>query len=144
MSHQLRLRSLEDQGLLPALEILRSTISRRTGLRIALEATEWQRLSAKIETALYRVIQEALKNVSKHAHASAAKVRLWRADHLIFCAIEDDGRGFDHQAASSPKNRQGLGLVGIHERLQVLGGSCEIRSIPGKGTVLNVKIPWER
>src|SRR5215469_5151162 len=76
LSHELRPRALEDQGLLPAVEILASTISRRTGLRITVEATESERLSVKIETALYRVIQEALKNVSKHAHAVAAKVRL--------------------------------------------------------------------
>jgi signal transduction histidine kinase len=144
LSHELRPRALEDQGLLPALEILRSTISRRTGLQITVEAADWQRLSAKIETALYRVIQEALKNVSKHAQACTARVRLWRGANLLFCSIEDDGRGFDYDAVSSAKNREGLGLLGIHERLQVLGGSCEIRSTPGKGTRLNVKIPWER
>jgi signal transduction histidine kinase len=66
-------------------------------------------------------------------------------DNLILCSIEDDGRGFDYDAMSSAKNRQGgLGLLGIYERLQVLGGSCEIRSTPGKGTALNVKIPRER
>jgi len=144
LSHELRPRALEDQGLLPALEILRSTICRRTGLRITVEAAEWVRVSSKIETALYRVIQEALKNVAKHAHARAAQVRLGRADNLIFCSIEDDGEGFDYDTVSSDKNHQGLGLLGIHERLQVLGGSCEIRSTPGKGTALDVKIPWER
>jgi two-component system sensor histidine kinase UhpB len=144
LSHELRPRALEEQGLLPALEMLRSTISRRTGLRITVEASEWERLSARIETLLYRVIQEALKNVSKHAHACAAKIRLWRAGNFIFCSIEDEGRGFDYDAVSSAKNHQGLGLLGIHERLQVLGGSCEIRSTPGKGTALKIKIPWER
>ncbi|MBO0912408.1 MAG: hypothetical protein J2P13_11500 [Acidobacteria bacterium] len=144
LSHELRPRALEDQGLLAALEILRSTTCRRTGLEIAVEASEWERPSSKIETALYRVIQEALKNASKHARASAAKVRLWRAGNLICCSIEDNGQGFDYDAVSSAKDRQGLGLLGIRERLQVLGGGCEIRSSPGQGTTLNVKIPWER
>jgi len=144
MSHELRPRALEDQGLSAALEILRSTTSRRTGLRIAIEAAEAERLSPKIETVLYRVIQEALKNVSKHARASSARIRLWRDDNLIRCSIEDDGRGFDCEQVSSAKDQQGLGLLGIRERLQVLGGSYEIRSSPGKGTTLHVKIPWER
>jgi len=144
LSHELRPRALEDRGLLAALEILRSTTSRRTGLRITVEAKKWERPSAKLETVLYRVIQEALKNVAKHAQATSAVVRLWRADDMVRCSIEDDGRGFDYQPPSSAAKGQGLGLVGIHERLQVLGGTCEIRSKPGRGTVLNVNIPWER
>ncbi len=144
LAHELRPLALEDQGLLPALQILAGAISRRTGLRVTVEATESARLPAKIETALYRVIQEALKNSSKHAHACAAKVRLWRSQELVCCSIEDDGTGFDQDGLSSGRIRQGLGLLGIQERLQVLGGTCEIRSAPGKGTTLNVRIPLER
>lgn len=144
LSHELRPLALEDHGLLPALQILAGAVSRRSGLRVTVEPTELKRLPAKIETVLYRVIQEALKNSSKHAHAAAAKVRLWRSQDLVCCSIEDDGTGFDYNAVASGRARQGLGLLGIQERLQVLGGTCEIQSAPGQGTVLNVKVPLER
>jgi signal transduction histidine kinase len=144
LAHELRPRALEDQGLLPALQILAAVISRRRGLRVTVEATDATRLPVKIETALYRVIQEALKNSSKHAQASAVKIGLWRQQDFVCCSIEDDGAGFDVKAVASGKARQGLGLIGIQERLQVLGGTCEIYSTLGKGTTLNVKIPLEQ
>jgi signal transduction histidine kinase len=108
------------------------------------EAAELTGLPPRIEAVLYRVIQEALKNSSKHAHARTAKVRLSRLQGHICCSIEDDGDGFDQSELSSGRIRRGLGLLGIHERLQVLGGTCEIESAPGRGTTLKVKIPLER
>jgi len=144
LAHELRPLALEDQGLLPALRILAATISCRRGLRVTVEATDSTRLPRKIETVLYRVIQEALKNSSKHAQASVVKIRLWRQEDFVCCSIEDDGAGFDVKALASGRIRQGLGLIGIQERLQVLGGTCEIHSILGQGTTLNVKIPLER
>jgi signal transduction histidine kinase len=144
LSHELRPLALEDHGLLPALQILAGAISRKNSLRVTVEATELTRLPAKIETVLYRVIQEALKNSSKHACASAVKIRLWRQQDVVCSSIEDDGIGFDYNAVASGRARQGLGLLGIQERLHVLGGTCEIQSAPGQGTVLNVKIPLER
>jgi signal transduction histidine kinase len=144
MAHELRPRALEDQGLLPALQILAAAISRRSGLRVTVEAADATRLSRKIETALYRVIQEALKNSSKHAQASAVKIRLWRQQDFVCCSIEDNGAGFDLKAVASGSARHGLGLLGIQERLQVLGGTCEIHSTLGQGTTLNVRIPLEQ
>jgi signal transduction histidine kinase len=144
LAHELRPPALEDQGLLPALQNLASAVSRRTKLRVTVESTESTRLPMKMEAVLYRVIQEALKNAAKHAHARAAKIRSWRCQGFVCCSIEDDGIGFDHRAVSSGKTRRGLGLLGIRERLQVLGGSCEIESAPGQGTKLNVKIPLEQ
>jgi signal transduction histidine kinase len=146
LAHELRPPALEDQGLVPALQNLAVAVSRRTGLRVTVEATESEstRLPPKIEAVLYRVVQEALKNATKHAHARAAKIRLWRFQGFICCAIEDDGTGFDASAVSSGRVRRGLGLLGIQERLQVLGGGCEIQSAPGEGTKLNVKIPLEQ
>lgn len=143
LAHELRPPALEDQGLLPALQNLAGAVSRRTGLRVTVEATESTRLPPKIEAVLYRVIQEALKNSSKHAHACAVKILLWRCQDLACCSIEDDGTGFDHGAVLSGRASRGLGLLGIHERLHVLGGTCEIQSAPGQGTRLNVKIPLE-
>jgi signal transduction histidine kinase len=144
LAHELRPPALEDQGLVPALQSLAAVVSRRTGLRVKLEAAESTRLPAGIEAVLYRVVQEALKNSSKHAQARTSKIRLWRVQGLVCCSIEDDGTGFDQSGISSGKVPRGLGLLGIKERLQVLGGSCEILSAPGQGTKLNVKIPLEQ
>ena len=143
LAHELRPPALEEQGLLPALQNLASAVSRRTKLRVTVETPESARLPTKMEAVLYRVVQEALKNAAKHAQAHAVKIRFWRFQGLVCCSIEDDGIGFEHDAVSSGRIRRGLGLLGIRERLQVLGGSCEIQSAPGKGTKLNVKIPLE-
>jgi len=144
LSHELRPVALEDQGLLPALLGLAGAVSRRSGLQVTVEAAEATRLPAKIETALYRVIQEALKNSSKHARASTVKIRLLHRQDQACCSVEDDGIGFDWNSVSSGRKGQGLGLLGIHERLHALGGTCEIRSAPGQGTTLNITIPTER
>lgn len=144
LSHELRPPALEDQGLVPALQSLAASISRRTGIRVTLESPEFARLPPKIEAVLYRVVQEALKNSSKHAHAHTSKIRLWRSQGFICCCVEDDGTGFDPAAISSGTTPRGLGLLGIEERLQVLGGACEIQSTPGQGTKLSVKIPLEQ
>jgi signal transduction histidine kinase len=144
LSHELRSPVLEDQGLVPALQSLAGAVSRRTKLRITVENAESVRLPLKIEAVLYRVAQEALKNASKHAQARTVKIRLWRPEGCAACSVEDDGIGFDYDAVASGKIPRGLGLLGIQERLQVLGGSCEIQSAPGQGTKLNVKIPLEQ
>lgn len=144
LAHELRPPALEDQGLVPALQALAGAVSKRTGLRVLVEAEESTRLRPGIEAALYRVVQEALKNSSKHAHARTSKIHVWRVQGFVCCSIEDDGTGFDMSAVSSGKVPRGLGLRGIRERLQVLGGTCDIQSAPGQGTKLNVKIPLER
>ncbi len=144
LSHELRPPNLEDQGLLPALQNLAGAVSRRTKLLVTVESAESTRLPLKIEAVLYRVAQEALKNASKHAQARIVKIRLWRLESCAACSVEDDGIGFDYDAVSSGKVPRGLGLLGIQERLQVLGGNCEIESAPGQGTKLNVRIPLEQ
>ncbi len=144
LSHELRSPVLEDQGLMPALQGLAGAVSRRTNLLVTVESTVSARLPLKIESVLYRVAQEALKNASKHAHASVVKIRLWCREGCAACSVEDDGIGFDYDAVSSGKAPRGLGLLGIQERLQVLGGNYEIESAPGQGTKLNVKIPLEQ
>jgi signal transduction histidine kinase len=144
LAHELRPPALEDQGLLPALQSLATAVSRRTGLRVMLEAAESTRLPSGIEAVLYRVVQEALKNTSKHAYAHNSRIRLWRVPGFVCCSIEDDGTGFNQNDISSGKLPRGLGLLGIQERLQVLGGSCEIQSASGQGTKVNVKIPLEQ
>jgi signal transduction histidine kinase len=143
LSHELRPPVLDDHGLLPALEDLASVVSRRGGLRVTVESQEYRRCPKKIETALYRIIQEALTNASRHAHAGSVQVRLSREGQIVCCSVEDDGVGFDSEDVSAGRVRRGLGLIGIRERLQLLGGDCEIQSMPGKGTKLNVRMPVE-
>lgn len=143
LAHELRPPALEDQGLVPALRTLAAAVLRRSGLRVTVDVKELTSLAPKIEAVLYRVVQEALKNSAKHAHAHASEIRLWQLQGFICCSIEDDGTGFDHDAISAGKARRGLGLQGIQERLRFIGGSCEIQSAPGQGTKLSVKIPLE-
>ncbi|HWZ43320.1 MAG TPA: ATP-binding protein [Candidatus Saccharimonadales bacterium] len=143
LAHELHPPALEDQGLLAVLENLAAVVTRRSGLRVTVESAEPQRLPRKIETAMYRIVQEALKNASKHARANSVHVRLWCTGACVHCSIEDDGVGFDQEAVSSGKRPHGLGLLGIRERLQALGGSFEIRSAPGQGARLSVRVPLE-
>src|SRR5437899_1535816 len=124
-------------------EFLAEGSARRTGLRITVEGGNGNRLPGVIETALYRVVQEALNNVSKHARATRVQIRVWRTDKLIRCSVSDDGRGFEAASMLSGPDRRGLGLLGIYERLNALGGAVEIDSAPGRGTALQIQIPME-
>jgi signal transduction histidine kinase len=94
----------------------------------------------EVETHLYRVAQEALNNVVKHASARHVSVVLERHDDRLVLIIEDDGRGFDVDARAEPHGR-GLGLVGMRERAEIIGGSLEIESTPGKGTTIFLQVP---
>jgi len=99
---------------------------------------EGKRLTPEIETTLYRVVQEALTNVARHAQATRVSVVLeWRREVVLF--VEDNGAGFDTEAALASTER--LGLRGMRERLALAGGTLVIESEPGKGTTLIVRIP---
>jgi two-component system sensor histidine kinase UhpB len=98
-----------------------------------------------VETALYRIIQEALTNVVRHAQASNVRIQLTRdSKGVLHCGIHDDGVGFDVLALLSHKAWGGLGLIGIRERLNAVGGTLKIRSEPGWGTELRIEIPPEK
>ncbi len=142
---------LDDLGLIPTLESLTLQIrSNAPSLEVELSvepALENQRLSPEVEVVLYRVAQEALQNILKHAHAQQVKIELYQQDGALVLAIEDNGQGF--QAPIDPNRllRQGhLGLVGMYERLSSIGGKLEIRSRPGQGTHLEaiVESPGRR
>lgn len=143
LSHELRPTILDDLGLVPALEFLAGGVSARAGLSITVEGSTEGRLSPLVETALYRSVQEALTNVTKHARATRAAVRLQREARTIRCSVRDDGVGFDVTGASTRRGERGLGLIGIRERIYALGGSLEIVSAPGRGTELLIAIPLE-
>jgi signal transduction histidine kinase len=135
---ELRPAALDDFGLSAALERLAATISEQSGTQVDLEARLGERrLAAEVETTLYRIVQEALTNVVKHAAATRASVTLTRKGASVLAVVEDDGRGFDVAAAGNG----GLGLVGMRERLALLGGRLTIEASPGSGTTRVAEVP---
>jgi signal transduction histidine kinase len=142
LSHELRPAVLDDLGLLPALEFLTNRISKSANLPIEIHSTMKGRCAPDVETAMYRVIQEALTNIAKHAQAKSVEIRLRRVANNLNCVIHDDGSGFDVPAVLSSGAKKGLGLIGMRERLNAVGGTLTIDSVVGRGTDLLVNIPW--
>ncbi len=135
---ELRPSALDDFGLEPAVQRLGQTFSEQTGIRFDVEAHLGQeRLPAEVETALYRIIQEALTNVVKHAQASSVSVVVTRQAEAAVAVIEDDGRGFDPARSSGG----GLGLTGMRERIGLLDGRLQVESSPGGGTTIVAEVP---
>jgi signal transduction histidine kinase len=143
LSHELRPTMLDDLGLVPALEFLADQVSKRTGITIVTEGSSGGRLGSAIETRLYRIVQESLTNVVRHARATSVTIDVERDGPVVRCSIHDDGIGFDVAAALSRKGDHGLGLLGIRERLASLHGRLNIESAPGRGTTLVATIPLE-
>lgn len=141
LSHELRPTILDDLGLVPALQFLTDGISRRAELSIRIHSSLEGRYDPKVETVLYRIVQEALTNVAKHAHAKNVEIQLTNVAKNLHCVVHDDGLGFDAPSVLSCKERRGLGLIGIRERLMAVGGTLQIDSMAGRGTELHVRIP---
>jgi len=144
LSHELRPTILDDLGLVPALQFLSDGISRRTELSIRIQSSLEGRYAPIIETTVYRVVQEALTNITKHAQAKTVEIQLSNVAKNLQCLVHDDGVGFDVISALSSREHKSLGLVGIRERLNAVGGTLEIDSAVGRGTELLVKIPVEK
>jgi signal transduction histidine kinase len=143
LSHELRPTILDDLGLQPALDYLAQGVSTRAGLAVTVEGSTAGRLPRPVETVLYRIVQEALNNASKHARASRVTVRIERDARTIRCSVRDDGVGFDAPVVLAQRGKGGLGLIGMRERLVPVGGRLEITSAPGRGTTLAVEVPLE-
>jgi len=140
--YDLRPIILDNYGLIPAVEAHVYNISEKNDLPIELEVKgEKQRLASNIEVTLFRILQEALTNVIKHADATKVKVRLDIEDAAVNLSIEDNGTGINTLFAETPQLQNRLGLASIQERALMLGGVCNINSGPGKGTKINVSIP---
>ncbi len=133
---ELRPKALDDFGLVAALEHLRDTFSEQTGMRVDLEAPVGDRLPNDVETALYRIVQEALTNIVKHAQATTVSIVLTRRGRAVTAVIEDDGRGFIPGGGGG-----GMGLLGMGERLALLGGKLKLESSPGAGTTIVAEVP---
>jgi signal transduction histidine kinase len=94
-----------------------------------------------METAIYRVVQEALNNISKHAQATSVNIRLRTSEKMVRCSVVDDGVGFRVGDAPHHSSGRGLGLLGMREKLQPLRGILKIESAPGRGTKLFITVP---
>jgi PAS domain S-box-containing protein len=134
---ELRPGSLEQDGLVHALRTHAVAVEGRVGLPIRLEADELERLPIEVEEALYRIAQEALHNVVKHAAARQVRIALWRDAGGARLRVEDDGKGFD-PAAVPPGH---LGLAGMHARAGRVGATLVLASSPGSGTRIDVVVP---
>lgn len=144
LAQYLRPPSLDAVGLNATLEGLCQDFARRTLLTIDYTGVELPPLPDAVNICLYRFLQEALTNVAKHAHANRVRVTLCYESELVNLSVEDDGQGFDKEAwASSSSQPRGIGLLGMEERIALLGGNLEIESHPGRGTRLVAQVPWK-
>jgi len=137
MALLLRPSMLDDLGLVPALQWQAREVSKRTSMDVSV-ATELasEDLSDDYKTCIYRVVQEALHNCSRHAQATKVRIRVQQEPNRLSLSIQDDGQGFD------VRQTKGLGLLGIEERVARLGGKCEIHSAPGSGTIVAIELPF--
>jgi two-component system CheB/CheR fusion protein len=141
---RLRPKVLDDFGLEAALSSYAEEWSKQTGIAIDVHADrDARRLPTAVESAAYRVFQEALTNVAKHSRATRASVVAERRGGFLHVIVEDDGKGFDPHRVGHEANGTRLGLLGIRERVALLGGSLEIESKEGGGTTLFVRIPFD-
>jgi signal transduction histidine kinase len=141
----LRAGPLERQALPAALETLGQRFTAETGIPVASQlALQGPRLPARVEEALYRIAQEALVNIRRHAQASAVRIELHQAGDSIQLIVADNGRGFDPEQTSAPSagvHAHGFGLIGMQERARLLNGEMQISSCPGSGAQVVVSIP---
>ncbi len=141
LSHLLHPAVLDDLGLPAAIDSTLREFGARHGIQVELLHDRMEeRLSAETEAAAFRIVQEALTNVAKHAHATLCRIYLQRLPHTLLVTIEDDGAGFDAATAEQTTMARGLGLIGIRERAAQLHGTVSIESGPARGTRLTVEL----
>ncbi len=141
LSHEVRPPILDTLGLVPALQFLADGIEKRTGLVVTVEGSISRDLPQSAKTTMYRVVQEALINVTRHARATRASVRVWGEKRTLKCTVRDNGTGFDSSGVKRGCAERGLGLIGMEERLRALQGTLEITSAPGHGTTVCISLP---
>jgi signal transduction histidine kinase len=142
LAYELRPVTLDELGLVGALSGYLDAWSNRTGLPVdfVTSGMDESRLPAPIETTLYRIVQEAMNNVYKHASAHTVSVTVERRSGHVLAIVEDDGSGFDASRLDATSTRQ-IGIVGMRERALVVGGELTLESSEGHGTTLRVKLP---
>jgi two-component system, NarL family, sensor histidine kinase DegS len=140
-ARELRPAVLDDLGLIPALHSFVKLFSKRTHVRVNLEVFAGvEQLDVGRRTVLFRVAQEALTNVSRHAQASQVEVSIQKLPDGICMKIKDDGKSFQVERMMRSRGRKHLGLLGMRERLEMVGGHLEVESAPGKGTTITARI----
>lgn len=141
-ARELRPAALDDLGLIPALQSFMKHFTTRTGVRTHLAFfQDVEKLTASKRTVLYRVAQEALTNVSRHAKASRVDVVIRKETKFVLMEVSDDGKALQAQRALLSGACKGLGLLGMRERVEMVGGSFHIETTPGKGTKITARIP---
>jgi PAS domain S-box-containing protein len=144
-ARELRPAVLDDLGLIPALHSFMENFTAETGVRTYLTAFAGvEKLDTIRRTALFRVTQEALTNVYRHARASQAKVSIQKQSNRICLKITDDGKSFNVEDALRAKGGKRLGLLGMRERLEMVDGNFHVESTPGKGTTITAQIPFRK
>jgi signal transduction histidine kinase len=140
----LRPQVLDDYGLLATLRWHADLFSKRTDIAVTIETDEaFPRLAMEKETALFRISQEALMNVLKHATARNVTINLRRSGGMIRFAVVDDGKGFLSEAPSLIRNGSGWGMKIMRERAELIGGFFHVNSASGRGTTISVILPQE-
>lgn len=140
----LRPMVLDDLGLAPAIKRYLSNYKEQYGLKVEfLCFGQQRRLDSSVEVALFRIVQELVSNVHKHARAKNAVVKIELLRKKINLHVKDDGIGFDLEQVMADKDREGYGLIGMRERVQLLSGDINIATAPGQGTSINLSIPLE-
>ncbi|HVW84304.1 MAG TPA: ATP-binding protein [Bryobacteraceae bacterium] len=136
MTLLLRPSMLDDLGLIPALQWQGREVSRRTPMNVSIDAAGVpEDLPDEYRTSIYRLVQEAIHNSEKHAHASSVRVTMRAHSNSLVLSVQDDGRGFDIE------REKGMGLLGMHERVENLGGTFNVESEIGRGTLIMVRLP---
>jgi signal transduction histidine kinase len=142
LSLELRPPMLDDLGILPALVWLFNRYTTQTHIKVSFRHSGLERrFTPQIETAAYRVIQESLTNVARHAHVLEVEVRLWADEAQLQVQVEDNGQGFDLDEVLGQSGSNGLS--GMRERVMLLGGELTIDSRPGAGTSLVAELPLQ-
>jgi two-component system, NarL family, sensor histidine kinase DegS len=143
-ARELRPTVLDDLGLIPALHSYMKDFTKRTGVHIHFTAFTpglIEQLNSNQRTVLYRVTQSALANVAQHAQASQVKVSIRKLQDTVRMEIHDNGKSFEVERVLFAKRHKRLGLLGMRERVEMIGGSFAVESVPGKGTTIRAQIP---
>jgi two-component system CheB/CheR fusion protein len=144
-ARELRPAVLDDLGLIPALQAYIKIMSARNNLKINLTVFSGvEELHGDSRTVLYRVAQESLTNVVRHAHASAVAVSIRRLDGIVQMDVHDNGKSFAVAQMLSARTNKRLGLLGMRERVEMVGGTFHIESAPEQGTTVRVELPWTK
>jgi PAS domain S-box-containing protein len=146
IAHNLRPSDLDELGLAAASRNFCKELQSRTKLEVKYNIARIdQRLAPALELNLFRIVQEALTNVEKHAHAREVRLRIAFQGDFIVLKIQDNGRGFDSKRGKAGKGKwRGIGLTNMCERAEFLGGTCTVESAPKQGTTITVRVPWGR